>query len=453
MLLCAQYILPITAEPIVDGAVLVRDGAIRDLGHGEAMRARYSEEEVRDFGNAAIIPGLIDLYTHLENSVLHGIVSDQSYVGGFYMARDAASKLDARDWYSSAVYGGLEALSAGITCVGDISSTGASCSVLTKLGLRGTIFREVGTMDRNRVDDAIRLMRNDIVRWQESVDASLVSIGIAPRESFLCHPAIYREAAAVARKEGLSLSLYLAASREEYDFIRWGSSTLSIDSDTMMGKRGYVEVPPWLPSGVSPVQYYLNWGAFDADNVIAAHCIHVDGDDIRKLQAYDVAVALCPRSNALLSMGVAPLLEFLRSGLRVGLGTGNGIATSTSDIIREMRIGLMLNRAINPGRFIASSTMLAMATIEGARALGIDDKVGSIEIGKRADLTAIDLSDSRQAIIDDPGALIVNSRSATDTLMTMVDGEIRYEKDKWNVDVEVARDIARVIEIRGKLRK
>lgn len=451
MLLTAKYIIPVTSEPLVDSAILVRDGKIHDIGDADKMRTRWPDEELRDFGTAAIIPGLIDLHTHMENSVLRGIVPDQPYISWIQSVRAAGAKLDVHDWHSSAVLGSLEALSAGVTCVCDMSNTGASCSVISKMGLRGIVYREVGAMDKRRVYDAMRMARNDIVRWQELVDPDRIRIGIAPRETYDCHPAVFAEASKIAREENIPLSVYVAESREEYDFIRYGSSALSVAS--MADKRGFVEVPPWLPTGVSPVQYVLNWNAFDADNVIASHCVHVDSEDIRILQEYDVAIAVCPRCDAQLSMGVAPVPEFLRSGLRVGLGTGYSVNSNASDIIKEMRVGMLLNRAVNPGMFIATSTMLRLATIDAARALKLDDKIGSIEIGKFADLAVIDLSDSRQVPTDDPAAAVINSTSAADVLMTMVGGDIRYEKDQWHLDVEVAGDIARVIEIRTKLRQ
>lgn len=450
MLLSAKYVIPVTSEPLADTAVLVRDGRIADIGDADKMRLRYPDDEVRDFGMAALIPGLIDLHTHMENSVLRGIVPDQPYISWIQAVRAAGAKLDVHDWHSSAVLGSLEALSAGVTCVCDISNTGASCSVMSKMGLRGVVYREVGAMDKRRVDDAMRMARNDIARWSELVDSDRIRIGIAPRETYDCHPAVFSHAARIAREEDIPLSVYVAESREEYDFIRYGSSALSLASPD--NRRGFVEVPPWLPTGVSPVQYVLNWGAFEADNVIAVHCVHVDNEDIRKLQEHDVAIAVCPRCNAQLSMGVAPVAEFLRSGLRVGLGTGYSVATNASDIIKEMRVGLLLNRAVNPGKFIATSTMLRMATIDAARALKMEDEIGSVEIGKRADLAVVDLSDSRQVPTDDPAAAVINSCSAADVLMTMVGGDIRYEKSQWHLDVEVARDIARVIEIRSKLR-
>ena len=450
MLLCAQYVIPITSDVVREGAVLVRDGCIKDIGQAEFLRLRYPDEEAVDYGMAAIIPGMVDLNTHLENTALRGVVPDQPYTTWVQEARAAGSALDAHDWHASSVLGGLEALSGGITCVADISASGASCATMQKLGLRGVVYREVGARDNRRVADVMAMARNDIVRWAESVDAQRIRIGIAPRETYDCHPLVFQQAAQVAREENIPLAINVAGSREEYDFIRYGSSALSVE--VMAEKRGFVEVPPWLPTGVSPVKYVLNWGGFEADNVLAVHCVHVDGEDIKKLHEYNVAVAVCPRCNAQLAMGVAPVLDFLRSGLRVGLGTGYASSTNSSDLIREMRVGMLLIRAMNPGRFIDAFSMLRMATIEGAAALRMEDQIGSIEIGKRADLVAIDLSDTRQSPSSDPIAAVVSACSAGDVAMTMVDGVVRYEKDNWHVDMEVARDIARVIEIRGKLR-
>ena len=451
MLLTAQYIIPVTSESMIAHAILVRNGRIADIGQVDAMKMRYPDEEVRDFGTAAILPGMIDLHTRLESSVLRGVVADQPFATWIQDLHDVAAQLDAHDWHASSVLGGLEALSAGITCVGDVSMTGASCSAIQRLGLRGVVYREVGAMDKRRVDDAMRMARNDIVRWMETFDSSRITIGIAVKSTYETHPAIYTEAACIAREEGIPLVIPVSESREEYDFIRYGSSSLSVER--LAGRRGFVEVPPWLPTGVSPIRYVLNWSAFEADNVMATHCVHVETEDINKLKEYDVAVAICPRCNAQLSMGIAPMYEFARSGLRMGLGSGYSVATDSLDPIEEMRVGMLLNRAVNPGRFVEATTLLRMATIDAAAALKMENEIGSIELGKCADLVVIDLSDSRQAPTDDPTAAVVNTCSGADVLMTMVDGQVRYEKDKWHVDVEVARDIARVIEIRGKLRK
>ena len=425
MLLCAQYILPITSEPFQDGAVLVRDGVIRDIGKVDMLKLRYPEEEVADFGLAALMPGLVDLHTHLENSVMRGIVHDVPYTTWILSVAEKSSKMDVSDWYDSAILGGLDALSSGITCVADITVTGAACTATQKLGLRSVIYREVGAMDKRRVDYAMRMAENDIMHWREEVDSSRITIGVAPAAIYTCHPSVFGRVAEFANRENVH---------------------------GMDVKRGYVEIPPWLPTGTSPVRYALNWGAFETSNVLAIHCVHVDEEDVKKLKEYDVAVGVCPRCNAQLGMGVAPVNEFLRAGLRLGLGTDSPAATDSTDMLTEMRLGMLVQRAVDVNEFLDSSTMLEMATMGGARALRLDDKIGSLDVGKRADVIAVDLSSSHQTPTTDPVSAVVNTCTATDVLMTMVDGKLLYEKSRWHVDVEVAKNIARVIEIRGKLR-
>lgn len=450
MLICAQYILPITSDPFQNGAVLVRDGRIRDIGSADMLRLRYPEEEVRDYGHAAIMPGLVDLHTHLENSVMRGIIHDVPYASWAVSIAEKSLKLDSSDWHDSAVLGGLEALSSGITCIADITTTGAACEAAQSVGLRSVIYREVGAMDKKRVPQAIVRAQKDIDRWRGKIDSDRITLGVAPAAMYECHPSVYGAVAEFARAEGLPVAMHLAGSREEYNFIKYGSSPFSVH--TMEDRRGYVEVPPWLPTQTSPVRYALNWGAFEADNVLAIHCVHVDRLDIAKLKEYDVAVAVCSRCNAQLGMGVAPLGEFRRAGLRVGVGTDSPAATDSSDMFIEMRTGMLIERAVNVGEFLDCASVLEMATLGGARALKMDDRIGSIDLGKCADLIAVDLTGSRQTTLDDPAASIVNTCSGSDVLMTMVDGTILYEQDRWNVDVEVAHNIARVFEIRGKIR-
>lgn len=134
------------------------------------------------------------------------------------------------------------------------------------------------------------------------------------------------------------------------------------------------------------------------------------------------------------------------------MGTDSPAATDSTDLFTEMRIGMLVQRAVNVGEFLDSATMLEMATIGGARALKLDDKIGSLDIGKYADIIAVDLSSSHQTPTTDPVSAVVNTCSGADILMTMVNGVSLYEKSKWNVGVEVAKSIARVIEIRSKLR-
>ena len=450
MLLCAQYVIPVTRDSIKRGAVLVRDGRIRDIGSSDMLKLRYPDEEVKDFGMAAILPGFVDAHTHLENAVMRGVVHDVPYATWVTAMNEKSLKLDVSDWYDSAILGGLEALSSGVTTIADVTATGATCTAAQKLGLRAVIYREVGAMDKRRVGYAIKSAENDIMHWREEVDEDRITIGIAPNVLFACHPAVFGKVSKLAQRENLPVAVRIAGTREEFNFVKYGSSPFSVHA--MDDKRGFVEIPPWLPTGVTPVRYALNWGIFEANNVMAVYCVHVDDEDIMKLKEYNVSVAVCPRSNAQLGMGVAPVDKFLRAGLDVGIGTDSPAATDATDMISEMRIGMLLQRAVNVGRFLDSATVLEMATIGGARALGMDDQIGSIEVGKRADITAVDLSATHQSPDTDPVAAVVNSASAADVLMTMVGGNVLYETRRWKVNVDVGHIMSRVIEIRNKLR-
>lgn len=451
MLICAQYVFPVTSDPITNGAVLVRDGKIRDVGQADMLKLRYPDEETVDYGLAAVMPGLVDLHTRLEKTVLRGVAHDVPYATWILSILELGSRLEVSDWYDSAIIGGLDALSSGITTVADITSTGAACTAAQKLGLRGVIYREVAAMDKSRVPYAIRSAENDILHWREEVDQDRIAIGIAPGAVYAIHPSVFTQVSECARKMDLPVAMRLAGSREEYNFVKRGSSMFAVHTMDD-SKRGYVEIPPWMPTGVTPVRYALNWGAFESSNVLVIHAVHVDDDDIKKLREYDVSICTCARSNAQLGMGIAPLGAFLRAGLNVGFGTDSPAATESIDMISEMRMSMLIQRAFDTRRFLDSSTVLELATIGGARALGIDDKVGSLEIGKCADLIAVDLSSSYQTPDADPVSAVVNTCSSSDVLMTMVDGKTLYEKNQWHVDVDVAKNIARVIEIRAKLR-
>lgn len=451
MLLSAKYIFPVTSEPIRGGAVLVKDDKIADMGEESALRMRYPDEEVVDFGLAALMPGFVNLHTRLEKSVLRGVVADQPYSQWVLSMIERSQELEPADLYDSAILGGLDALSSGITTIADITSTGAALQAVQELGLRGVIYREVGAMDKMRVNYAMHSAESDVYKWRERVDSPRVTVGVAPAAIYANHPEVFRLTSQLASKEDLPMALRLAGSREEYNFVMYGSSMFAVDNMDEEA-RGYVEIPPWLPFGVTPVRYALNWGAFDAPNVMVIYAVHVNDEDIKKLRAADVAICTCPRANATLGMGMAPLSEFLKAGFRMGLGTDSPAATDSTDMFSEMRIGLLMHRARDTRQFLDSATMLELATIGGARALKIDDKVGSLERGKQADIIAVDLSSSNQSIELNPISAVVNTCLTSDVLMTMVDGKILYEKNSWHVGVEIAKNIARVIEIRAKLK-
>ncbi len=448
MLLAARYVLPIAAPHIVDGAIRVHGDRIMEIGEFETLKAAYPDEEVRDFGLAVLMPGFVDMHTHLEFSAMRGLVDDLPFSQWKLQLLEKQERLAQADWEDSARIGAAEALQSGITTIADISDSGASARAAAGAGLRAIVYREVATMDHRKVPDVLAQASEDIAEWRELGDPSRLSVGIAPHAVYSCHPELYRKVAEKAIAEDLPVSTHLASSKDEYDFTKYGSSRLAVDYRNAFSGADVA----WLPTGVSPVRYLEQWGIYDVPQLVAVHCTQVDDEDIEILAGNDVAVAFCPRCNAKLGMGVAPLAKFLDRGVRVGIGTDSPASNNTLDMFDEMRIGLLIQRSVTGylPHFIARQ-FVKMATLDAARALGVDDQVGSLEPGKQADIIAVDISHSHQIPTLYPYSTLVHTANQENVVFTMVAGQVLYDSGRWSL-LDIDRIQARAEEMRVKLR-
>ncbi|MCX8007212.1 MAG: amidohydrolase family protein [Coriobacteriia bacterium] len=447
MLLSARYVLPVSAPFIENGAVLVRDGAIVEVGSRDDLAARHPQEEERDFGQAALLPGFVDLHTHLEYAVFRGMVDDAPYSQWKLQVMRKEAALSPQDWAVSAELGATEAVRSGITAIADITDTGASLAAASAAGLRGVVYREVSTMDRGEVDGVVASALDDIERWQEEASPR-IEVGLAPHSPYSCHPRLFEAVASVALERRLPVAMHLAGSKDEHDFIKYGSSLLGRE---YREESGWSSIG-WLPTGVSPVRYVYQWGILEVPRMLAVHCVHLDEGDVEVLARTSVAVAYCPRCNLKLGMGIAPLQELVDAGVLVGIGTDSPASNSTMDFFDEMRIGLLVQRGLaGEARFYPAERFVRMATLDGARALGIDHLVGSLEAGKRADVVAVDLSRSHQVPTRDPYGAIVHTANQDDVLMTMIDGSIVF--DRRAADAAELADLAgRAEQVQAKIR-
>jgi 5-methylthioadenosine/S-adenosylhomocysteine deaminase len=451
MLLKSRYVLPVASPHIEHGAVLVRGDRIVAVGSADELVAANPTEEVVDLGLAVLMPGFVDLHTHLEYSVFRGLVDDVPYTRWKMQVVEKQKKLDNADWEDSAVLGAMEALQSGITTVADITRSGSSARAAAGAGLGGVIYREVSTMDKTRIPEKLDAARADIAAWRDMAGDGPLRVGIAPHSPYTCHPELIQQAAALAIAEGMPAAIHLAGSRDEYDFVRYGSSQLAQD---FRQQAGWSDVA-WMPTGVSPVRYVLQWGLFDVPQLLAVHCVQVDDADVEVLASRGVGVAHCPRCNAKLGMGIAPLKLFFKHGLTVGLGTDSPASNNTLDVFDEMRIGLLLQRGVSDEhdfyRYFTARTFVRLATIYGAKALGLGAEIGSLEAGKRADLVAVDLSASHMVPTDDPYSALVHTANQESVVMTMVAGRVLYDRGDY-LSIDSERALARAEEIQAKLR-
>ena len=318
--------------------------------------------------------------------------------------------------------GALDCLRSGITTVGDCSFSGAAAMACADLGLKGTIYLEVFGPTDSPIRERFEPMRERIA----GAFSDDVRLGISPHAPYTCTIDLYRASAEL----GLPVATHLAESDDETEFLRTGRGGWESFADML--------VPP---PGTTGIRALAEAGLLDS-NVLAAHCVKADEEEIEILAAHDVAVAHCPRSNGILGCGVAPLTALREAGIRVCIATDSPASTPSFDMFDEMRAAIVGARA-REGRpdALTAADALELATLGGARALGVDASRGSIVPGKQADLTVLSLADTPFLPWEDPVTGAVLGGSPQGVVATLVSGKPRYAKGgkTWLELIDAAR--------------
>ena len=419
----AEWLLPITAPPVRNGAVAVDGELIVAAGTLDNVRAACPDAVLTDFDQAVLMPGFVNAHSHLEYTSFRGMFDDQQFGDWIISLIDVKASLTPDEYLWSARLGALEALASGVTTVADTTYTGETLTAAAEAGLRGVAYLEVFGIDDKRLDETMADLDERLAKAHEMVSPRL-EIGIAPHAPYTVSSRLFQTLASYARQRRMKVASHVAESTEEVTYIRSGSGKFAHDYREKMGwERMLIQ-----PYGVSPIKYLQQWGVFD-ENFLAVHCVHASSDDIRILKAKDAAVAHCPKSNAKTGCGIAPLPDLLRQGVRVGFGTDSPAASNIMDMFDEMRTALFLHRgAAGDVRVLNAEQCIRIATLGGAEALGLDDRVGSLVPGKQADLIAVDVSGSHFVPIDDPYSALVYGANQDDVLFTCVAGEPLYQE-------------------------
>ncbi|HEY2776626.1 MAG TPA: amidohydrolase family protein [Gaiellaceae bacterium] len=392
----ADWVLPVDGPPIERGIVRYEDGRIVDVAPGRSDR---------HFAEAAIVPGFVNAHTHLEYANYAGF-GDGTPFGPWirtHIARKA--RLDADDMLAVARLGALESLRSGVTTVADYSFSGAAVRAAADAGLRATVYLEVFAVDPAEAE----------LQWTEKrarvEEAPLVRIGISPHAPYTCSLDTYRYCLSL----GVPVGTHLAESANETEWLLHGRGPLE--------EIRAILVPPPSLRPVAALEPVLG------PELLCAHCVEVDDAEIALLAARDVPVAHCPRSNAILGCGIAPLTALRAMGARVGLGTDSPASTPSFDLFEELRMAIYEARVRERrADALGATEALALATIDSARALRLDAQVGTLTAGKRADLAVVSLAGSPYHPVEDPAAAVVFGGSPDRVLETIVDGQTRYRK-------------------------
>jgi len=412
----ADWVIPVEGLPIENGAV-----AIADDGTIEAVGPTAELGQGEHHAGCVIIPGFVNAHSHLEYAVYAGFGDGLPFVPWIGMHVQRKDALDFDDMTAIATVGAHGSLRSGVTTVGDCSFSGATALAAASSGLRAIVYLEVfstGGAPLDRFDEAHGRI--------EHVLTDRVSVGVSPHAPYTCTLEIYRACAEL----GIPQATHFAESAAERDWLVSGAGDWSPLARFL--------VPPPGETGIR----MLAAEGLLGPTLLAAHCVHADAEEIELLARHGVGVAHCPRSNGYLGCGVAPLAELREAGVAVSIATDSPASTPSLDMFEEIRTAIVgaRARAGNPGALTAADA-LELATLGGARVLGLSDQIGSLVPGKLADLAVVSLVDSPFDPVEDPVIAVVLGGSPDHVAATLVAGEQRYVKgtSRWPDSTRAAR--------------
>ncbi|MEV7137478.1 amidohydrolase [Streptomyces tauricus] len=386
---------------VPDGAVAVRDGEIVEVGPAGELRTRYAGAETLDATGCLVLPGLVNAHTHLAMTLLRGRADDVTLQGFLERVIRWESELLSAENVATAIRVAIaESVRAGVTSALDMYwFHEAAERVAREAGWRlhtGPTFMDVpDPADGIAYEDRLAWARRDLAGRAPRPGTRPV---LFAHSAYTLSPEQLTEIAALAREFGALLHLHAAENATEVATV-----------EVRYGKR--------------PVELLDSLGLLGPD-LLLAHTVDLTGAEIAALARTGTSVAHCPVSNLKLGCGIAPVPRMLSAGVTVGLGTDGAVSSNSLDVLRSLGLAALVHKADGDPTAVGAEQAVRMATIEGARALGLGDHLGSLEAGKRADLIVLDLGGPHLAPRHDPWSTLAYAARAEDVRDTLVDGRV-----------------------------
>jgi len=387
---------------IPDGGVAIRANRIEAVGPATELLARYPGARRLDATGRVVMPGLVNAHTHVPMTLFRGVADDLDLEGFLYQR---IFPLEARFVDEEFVRWGtrlacLELLRGGVTTFADMYYfEDAIAEETARCGMRavvGETLVDFPAPDNTTWDAAMAATERFLARWQGH---PLITAAVAPHATYTVSAEHLKAAHALAAKHGAPVLIHLAEARSEVELIQ--------------GRHG-----------MGPVELLESLGILD-DRVVAAHMIWPNPNEITLLAARGVGVAHCPQSNMKGAAGTAPVPAMLAAGVAVSLGTDGSASNNDLSLWEEMDSAAKLHKLTSGDPTVVDAhTAVAMATRLGARAIGLEREIGSLEVGKRADLILVRTDGLHQIPWYDPYSLLVYSTKASDVDTVVVDGQV-----------------------------
>lgn len=409
----ARWVLPIAHPALRDATVAVEGSRIAWVG----PRAGAPPGDDVELGDVILMPGLVNVHTHLELTAMRGFLEELDFAD--WILRLAAAKrrvLSRDDLLDAARLGIVEGLHAGITTYADTCDSGVAFDAMHEAGVRGIMYQEVFGPDPAQCEASLAELRARVAALRPR-ETALVRAGISPHAPYTVSDRLFAACAALAREERLPMAVHVAESVHESQLVERAEG---IFADGLR-RRGL----PQAPRGRSPVALLHRTGVLDAAPLLI-HCVRVDNADVALMRDANAAVAHCPASNGRLGHGIAPLRELLDAGLRVGLGSDSVASNNRMDLLEEARLAALFQGArTQRAHALTAREAIALATVGGARALGLEARIGTLEPGKDADLAAFALDRAHAIPVQEPEVAALHALRGPDAVFVAVAGEVR----------------------------
>ncbi|MGA2973349.1 MAG: amidohydrolase [Candidatus Bathyarchaeia archaeon] len=407
-------------QVIRDGAVLVENDRIAKVGKADQIKAEPRAEFEINAKGMVVLPGLIDTHVHLAQALLRGCADDTFLIDWLQkFVWPLQGNFDAQDGKVSAELCMLEMIKSGTTTFLESllhSRYGFDgiAEAVDRAGMRGILSKTVmglpgygsenSIMHPGMIENAetcLREVETHFKRWNGKAD-DRIRVWYGARSLGGCTPELYAQIAEGARLLGTGITIHLS----------------EVQEDVRYTKKEFGKMPAELMDEVGLV----------GPNVVFAHGVWLTENEWQILARKGANVAHCPSSNMKLSSGIAKVPEMMQAGVNVGIGCDGGPSNNSYDMIREMKTASLLQkvRTMDPLATTAE-TVLEMATINGAKALGLQDQIGSIETGKKADLVIVNMQKPHLTPTFNPVSHLVYAAEGSDVETTIIDGKIVME--------------------------
>jgi 5-methylthioadenosine/S-adenosylhomocysteine deaminase len=408
--------------------VVIRGGLILDVLPAEAAQTRYAAAQTAPLPGRALIPGLVNLHGHAAMSLFRGFADDVPLMTWLNTRIWPAEKKHVSEAFvrDGTLLAAAEMLAGGVTCCNDMYYfPQAAGEAFLQAGMRATLGMIVLEFPSAYAVDADDYLAKGLALRDELKEESLLSFAFAPHAPYTISDTTFGRINTLAEQLGLPIHTHI-------------HETLDENRDSL---KQY---------GVRPLERLARLGLL-GPNFIGVHAVHVSEAEIELLAAHGCHVAHCPNSNLKLASGIAPVTQLIKAGVNIGFGTDSAASNNRLDLFAEMRLGALLAKgASGDAAALPAAAALKAATLDAARALNLDSRIGSITAGKRADLVAVDLHGMSSQPLFDPVSHLVYVAGREHVTHVWVDGKLKLEEGRL-VDLEPDDLTARAAYWRGKL--